>query len=76
MNKNKAVYTATPVARGWAGTTMSGAGAVMICAGALTSMKYSYLNLNTFKQLKIAKKSSVTGPTDRPTNRPTNRPTP
>ena len=47
---NKTVYTATPVPRGWAWS-------VMIWAGALTSMKYSYLNFSTLKQLKNAKKA-------------------
>ena len=58
MNINNAVYTATPVAGNWAGAAMIGAGAVMICAGALTSMKYSYLNFSILKQLKIAKKKA------------------
>ena len=49
-NRNKAVYTLTPVAGGWAG-------AVMSWAGAKTSMKYSYLNFSTFKQVKNAKKA-------------------
>ena len=64
--KNKAVYAATPVAGGWAGV-----GAVMIWAGALTSMKYSHLNFSTFKQLKNAKKEKCDGPTDRRTDGPT-----
>ena len=50
LNRNKAVYTATPVAGGWAR-------AVMIRAGALPSMKYSYLNFSSFKQVKNAKRS-------------------
>ena len=54
---NKDVYTATPVAGGWAVAVLSWAGAVMIWAGALTFMKYSYLNFSTFKQLKNAKKA-------------------
>ena len=41
-NTNKAVNTTAPVAGGWAG-------AVMIWAGAVISMKYSYLNFSTFK---------------------------
>ena len=59
-NRNKAVYTTTPVAGGWAG-------AVMSWAGAITSMKYSYLNFSTFKLLKNAKKVKCDGRTDRPT---------
>ena len=76
MNKNKAINTVTPVAGGWAGAAMSGAGAVMICAGALTSMKYIYLNFTTFKQLKIAKKAKchrTNWQTDRLTNQPTDQ---
>ena len=57
---NKDVYTATPVAGGWAVAVLSWAGAVMIWAGALTFMNYSYLNFSTFKQLKNAKKLRVT----------------
>ena len=71
---NKAVYTATPVAGGWAGAVMSWAGAVMSWAGALTSMIYSYLHFSTFKQLKNAKKAKCDR-TDRQTDRPTDRPT-
>ena len=40
IRKNKAVYTTTPVAGGWAGAEMSWAGAVMIWAGALAFRKY------------------------------------
>ena len=55
----------TPVMGGWAG-------AVMSWAGALTFIKYSYLNFSTFKQLKNAKEAKCDriGPTDRPTFRP------
>ena len=63
--ENEAVYTATPVAGGWAG-------AVMSWAGALTSMIYSYLHFSTFKQLKNAKKAKCDR-TDRPTDTVTYR---
>ena len=62
--RNKAVYTATPVAGGWVG-------AVMSWAGALTSMKYSYLNFSSFKLLNNAKKVKCGGPTDGRTEQPT-----
>ena len=39
--RNKAVYTTTPVAGGWAGAVLCWAGAVMIWAGALISMNFS-----------------------------------
>ena len=38
--KSEAVYTATPVAGGWAGAVMCWAGVVMIWAGASISLKY------------------------------------
>ena len=66
--QNKAVYTTASVAGGWAG-------AVLTWAGALTPMKYSYLNLSTFKKLKNAKKVKCDGPTDRRTDRRTDGPT-
>ena len=53
MTFYKAVYTATPVAGGWAGAVMSWAGAVMSWAGAVKAVAY-------------IKSKSVT---DRPTNR-------
>ena len=63
-----AVYTATPVAGGWAGAVMSWAGAamiwagaIMVWAGALTSMKHSITNFSTFKILKNAKKAKGDG---------------
>ena len=51
----------------------AGAGAVMSWAGALSPMKYSYLNFSTckFKQLKNAKKVKCDRQTDRPTDGPT-----
>ena len=36
---NKAVYTATPVAGGWAGAVISWAGAVMSWAGAVMTVR-------------------------------------
>ena len=53
----------------WAGAEMSWAGAAMSWAGALTSMKYSYSNFFTFKQLKMQKKPSLIELTDKPTQR-------
>ena len=35
QNRNKVLYTTTPVARGWAGAVMNWAGVVMIWAGAV-----------------------------------------
>ena len=70
QKNNKAVYTATPVAGGWAGAVMSWEGAVMTLAGVLTSMNYTYLNFSTFKQLKNAKEAK-SHRTDRPTDRQT-----
>ena len=51
------------------GRAGAGAGAVMSWAGALSPMKYSYLNFSTFKLLKDEKKAKCDGWTDGPTDR-------
>ena len=74
MKVNKAVYTAAPVAGGWAGAVMIWAGVVMIWAGACSNT-----NFLTFKMPKNAKKAKwdrrTDGRTDRRTDGRTDGPT-
>ena len=47
--KNKAVYTAAPVAGGWAGAVIRWAGAVMSWAGAIMSLAGAIKAIRTLK---------------------------
>ena len=71
LQKNKAVYTTTPVAGSWAGAVMIWAGAVLLWAGAVMiwAGPCSNTNFPTLKMLKNAKNVKCDGPTDRWTDR-------
>ena len=62
-DSNKAVYTTTSVAGGWAGAVMSWAGAVLIWGGACSNT-----NFPTIKKPKNPKKAKCERPTDQRTN--------
>ena len=63
---NKAVYTATPVAGGWAGAVMCWAGAVISWAGAVISWAGAVMSwAGAEKAVRILKAKAL------PTNRPT-----
>ena len=68
MGLNKAVYTTTSVAGGWAGAVMSWAGAVLIWAGACSNT-----NFPTLKMPKNAEKAKWDRRTDRRTDGRTDR---
>ena len=54
--ENKAVYTAAPVAGGWAGAVMSWAGAVITYAGAVMSWARAIMSLaGAIKAIRILK---------------------
>ena len=71
---NKAVYTTTSVAGGWAGAIVSWAGALLIWAEAVLIWVGACSNINfpTLNMPKNAKKAKCDRPTDQRTDRRTN----